>query len=154
MELTKTQKILLGIASGWPLVYIFIFIAFIFGMIALTAGGPGSGNEFNPLLGGGFVVLMIVHMLTIFLTLALTVFYIVHAVKNTKLDSNMRIIWIVLFFFGGMIAQPIYWYLQVWKEPETAATQLNPPPASSWADQEDMRQGAYVPPSEPPDWRS
>lgn len=92
MELTKTQKILLGIASGWPLVYIFIFIAFIFGMIALTAGGPGSGNEFNPLLGGGFVVLMIVHMLTIFLTLALTVFYIVHAVKNTKLDSNMRII--------------------------------------------------------------
>ncbi|MEQ1642140.1 MAG: hypothetical protein ABL959_01685 [Pyrinomonadaceae bacterium] len=153
MELSIRQKVLLGIASAWPLVYIFIFIVLIFGVVVISPGGPGGGGELNPLFGIGFVILMLVHMITIFGSLALTVFYIVHAVKNTKLDSNMRIIWIVLFFFGGMIAEPIYWYLQIWKEPEPSVAQLIPPPASSWAQQEEMRQGSYVPPNEPPDWR-
>jgi hypothetical protein len=153
MELSRMQKILLGIASGWPIVYIFVFIAFIFGLVLTSGGGPLGGGDLGPLFGGAFVALFLVHMITIFLTLALTVFYIVHAVKNTKLDSNMRIIWIVLFFFGGMIAQPVYWYLQIWKEPQPHVAQLTPLPASSWAQQEDMRQGSYVPPNEPPDWR-
>lgn len=153
MELSKTQKILLGLASGWPLVYIFLFIAFVFAMVAISAGGSGGG-ELDPIFGGGFVVLMLVHMITIFMTLGLTVFYIVHAVKNTKLDSNMRIIWIVLFFLGGMIAHPIYWYLQIWKDPQPANIgQLAGYPASDWVGQEQMRQGTYVPPNEPPDWR-
>lgn len=153
MELSKTQKTLLGIASGWPIVYIVLFIAFIFGMIALSAGEPSGGSELDPIFGGGFVVLMIVHMLTIFMSLGLTVFYIVHAIMTTRLDSNMRIIWIVLFFFGGMIAEPVYWYLQIWKEPEPYIGQLTPPPVTSWAGQEGKRQGSYVPPNEPPDWR-
>lgn len=154
MELTRKQKILLGIASAWPIVYIFIFMAFVFAMIAMSAGNPGGGGgELNPLFGGGFIIIFLVHMITIFGSLALTVFYIIHAVKNTKLDSNMRIIWIVLFFFGGMIAEPIYWYLQIWKEPEPNIGQLAPPPAATWAQHDDIRQGSYVPPNEPPDWR-
>lgn len=153
MELSRMQKILLGIASGWPIVYMFVFIAFIFGLVLTSGGGPLGGGDLGPVFGGAFVLLFLVHMITIFLTLALTVFYIVHAVKNTKLDSNMRIIWIVLFFFGGMIAEPIYWYLQIWKQSEPNVAQLSPPPASSWAQQEDSRQGSYVPPNEPPDWR-
>lgn len=152
MELSRTQKILLGIVSAWPLVYIFLFLAFIFALIAMSAGNPGGGGELDPIFGGGFVILMLVHMVTIFLTLALTIFFIVHAVKNTKLDSNMRIIWIVLFFLGGMIAHPIYWYLQIWKEPHTSLGQLSPPAASSWV-QDDSRTASYSPPSEPPDWR-
>ncbi len=153
MELSKTQKILLGVLSGWPLVYIFVFMAFIFAMIAMSAGNPGGGSDLNPLFGGGFVIFFVVHMVTILLSLALTVFYIVHVVKNTKLDSNMRIMWIVLFFFGGMIAQPVYWYLQVWKESQPDIAQLMQPSASGWARQEEIRQGTYVPPNEPPDWR-
>ncbi|MBK8465646.1 MAG: hypothetical protein IPL32_07420 [Chloracidobacterium sp.] len=153
MELSKTQKILLGVLSAWPFVYIFLFFIFIFGLVALSPGGPGGGNDLDPFLGGGFVVLMVVHIITMFLIMALTVFYIVHAVKNTKLDSNMRIIWIVLFFFGGMIAEPIYWYLQIWKKPEPSIGQLNAQPASTWTADEDIRQGSYIPPNEPPDWR-
>ncbi len=154
MNLSKTQKILLGIASGWPVVYIFLFVAFIFVMVAMPTGGAGGEGELNPLFGGGFVVLFLIHMITIFLTLALTVFYIVHAVKNTKLDSNMRIVWIVLFFLGGMVAHPVYWYLQIWKEPQPSVGQLAPPPASSWIEQEERLQGYEIPPNGPPDWRS
>jgi len=151
MELSRMQKILLGIATAWPVVYIFGFIAFIFGFIAF-AGGRDGGGEMNPLFAGGFVVLFLVHLVTIFLIMALTVFYIIHAVKNTKLDTNMRVIWIVLFFFGGLVANPIYWYLQIWREPKPEFGELMPPPASSWMS-ETPRQGSYVPPAEPPDWR-
>lgn len=150
MKLGKAQKILLGIASGWPVVYIFLFFALIFGMIVLL---PGGGGELDPIFRDGFAVLMVVHMLTIVLSLGLTVLYIVHVVKNTRLDGNMRIIWILLLLFGGMIAGPVYWYLQIWKEPKTDISQLPPPPPSSWADQNEVRQGSYVPPGEPPDWR-
>lgn len=153
MELSKTQKILLGIASGWPLVYILLFMIAIFGLMALSPGEPGDGGQLDPVFGAGFVVLMLVHVFTIFMSLGLTVFYIVHAVKNTKLDSNMRIIWIVLFFFVGIIAEPIYWYLQIWREPQPSIGQLASQPASSWATREEIRQGSYVPPNEPPDWR-
>ncbi len=154
MELSRTQKIWLGIASAWPIVYIFIFILFIFTMIAMSAGGPGRGGELNPLFGGGFVIFFLVHMITIFGSLALTVFYIVHAVKNQRLDSNMRIVWIILFFFGGMVAEPIYWYLEIWKpkgENNTAPQLTNP--AANFGQTQDFNSGTYVPPSEPPDWR-
>ena len=151
MELSRTKKILLGIASVWPVVYIFLFIAFIFGMVALSGMG---GGDLGPAFGGGFMVLMVVHMLTIFGSLALTVFYIIHAVKNPRLDSNMRVIWIVLFFFGGMIAEPIYWYLQIWR-PESSDGNIHllrgeMPGQHTYRD---ARSADYVPPSEPPDWR-
>jgi len=154
VELSKRQKILLGVATGWPIVYIFIFVLLIFGMIAMSNPGSGGGRELDPLLGGGMLVLFAVHFFTIFLSLALTVFYIVHAVKHQRLDSNMRVVWIILFFFGGMITEPIYWYLEVWKEKgeNNPVPQLSPKPASMGQTQ-DFRSGTYVPPNEPPDWR-
>ncbi|MFZ1699860.1 MAG: hypothetical protein WBO10_15540 [Pyrinomonadaceae bacterium] len=147
MELSKTQKILLGIASGWPIVYMFLFVAFIFGMVALSSGNPGGGLE--TIFAGGFVILIVLHLITIFLTLGLMIFYIIHAVKNTRLDSNMRIIWILVFFFGGMLGLPVYWYLQIWKAPEPVIGQLSPAPASNWVNNEDTRRASY----EPGDWR-
>lgn len=149
MELTRTQKLLLGVASAWPLVYMFLFVIFIFLMIGLSAGAPGG--DLGPIFGGGFVLLFLIHILTIFLTLGLTVVYIIHAVKNTRLDSNMRIVWIILFFFGGMIAHPVYWYLQIWKEPLRETSYLNPLSADSWFQKHE--QDVFVPSNEPPDWR-
>lgn len=148
------KKILLGLATGWPFVYMLLFFIFIFGIVLTSTPGPGDGRELNPLFGVGFFAIFIIHFFTIFLMLGLTVFYIIHAVKNTKLDSNMRIMWIILFFFASMIAQPIYWYLQIWRESPAGqfSTQLNPPPASV-DNFQDNRSGTYVPPSEPPDWR-
>ncbi|CAN5578674.1 hypothetical protein BH10ACI2_BH10ACI2_21780 [soil metagenome] len=152
MELSRRQKILLGAASAWPFAYILIFIAAILAIIVMANSGPGSGA--GALGGLAFLVFIAIHLLTILLTLGLTVFYIIHAVKNLKLDSNMRIVWILLFFFGGMIAHPIYWYLEIWKvKPDDRFTgQLHAPPANFGAYNE-YGAGAYVPPSEPPDWR-
>lgn len=152
MELSKTQKILLGVGSIWPMIYVFIFIVFIVGMIAFS--GAGGGRELGPMFGGGFVLIFIIHFFTILLSLALTIFYIIHAVKNTRLDPNMRIVWIVLFFFGGMIAEPVYWYLEIWREKPSVATNVQLPSQPARVENfQEMQPEAYIPPNEPPDWR-
>src|SRR5437764_13431614 len=98
MNLKRSTKVCLGIGTIWPVVYIFIFFVAIFTMIALSPS-PGESPT-NPIFPIGFIAIFIVHMVTIFMSLGLTIFYIVHAVKNARLDNNMRIVWIVLFFLG------------------------------------------------------
>jgi hypothetical protein len=111
----KSNKIWLGIATFWPVVYVFLFIVLV---VVFTVTGPGSkaSADFVGWLGPGMVVLFLVHMLTILGTLALTVFYIVRVMNAEQLDQNLKIVWIILLFFFGMLAQPVFWYLYIWRE--------------------------------------
>ena len=149
---------MLGIGTIWPMIWMVIFIAGIFGMIGFGAiAGPRGGDAVGPIFGIGFVLLFAGHFLTILMMLASKVFYIIHAVKNESLESNMRIIWIVLFFFGGMIAEPIYWFLEIWREKPALAYAQMPPAPPQWqnqyADNREHDPATYQPPTEPPDWR-
>ena len=63
----------------------------------------------------GFGVLMVAHLGTMFLMMALMPLYIILAVKNERLDQTMRIVWVVLTCTFGMLANPVYWYLHVWR---------------------------------------
>jgi hypothetical protein len=72
--------------------------------------------------GMGFIVLMLFHSATMLLMLALMPFYILLAVKNERLDQTMRIVWIVLFCTVGMFANPVYWYLEIWRKPKHKST--------------------------------
>ena len=64
----------------------------------------------------GFAAFIVVHMLSIFLMFLLMPLYIVLAVKNEQLDQTMRIIWVVLFCTVGVFANPVYWYLYIWRK--------------------------------------
>lgn len=68
------------------------------------------------LLGIGFVGLFAAHLITILLIMGLMPFYIILAVKSTRLDETMRIVWVVLICMLGMFAMPVYWYLYVWRD--------------------------------------
>ncbi len=152
MELKHRTKILLGIATIWPPIYILLFVVGMFGMILLSAGAPGDAAP--PIFAVGFIVIFILHVVTILGALGLTIFYIVHVVKNEALEGNMKIVWILLFFFAGMFAEPVYWYLQIWKaQPSDVQAQLQPPPAASWAQTDETREAQRFDPSRPPDWR-
>ena len=110
-EDTTRQEILTGareIADGRPRVEV----------INENTSEPAA-PFFAPL---GFVALMLAHMLTIFLTMALMPFYIILAVKNDRLDQTMRIVWVVLACTVGMFANPVYWYLYIWRTPKPPAT--------------------------------
>jgi hypothetical protein len=69
-------------------------------------------------LGGGlgFIILAILHFGTIVLMMLLMPYYIILAVKNDRLDQTERIIWIVLLCTIGLFANPVYWYLHVWRK--------------------------------------
>jgi hypothetical protein len=64
----------------------------------------------------GFGALFIAHIFTIFLIMGLMPLYIILAVKSDRLDQTMRIVWVVLICTMGMLAQPVYWYLYIWRD--------------------------------------
>jgi hypothetical protein len=157
----KSTKIWLGIATIWPIVYIFLFIAVIFSVFIIAAlnSGPQAPVENSPasiLFPIGFMGFFVLHMLTIMGTLALTVFYIIRVFKTEQLDQNMKIMWMLLLFFMGMFAQPVFWYLYIWRDaPELSKEQKMVGPGfqrpltapNSW------REAEYFPLRQPPDWR-
>lgn len=153
-EMKRSTKILLGAASIWPIIYMFIFFIFVFGVMFMSGAAPADPGQFDPAFGVGIIAIFVLHFLTIMLSLGLTVFYVIHAIKNDSIKSDMKAVWVVLFFFGGVIAEPIYWYLHIWKEPQTAGTPAGLQagvPQTMWSDTH--RDEAYVPRNEPPDWR-
>ncbi|HEU5239270.1 MAG TPA: hypothetical protein VFU37_19220 [Pyrinomonadaceae bacterium] len=75
---------------------------------------PADEPLFVPI---GFGVLMIAHLSTMLLMMALLPFYIILAVKNDRLDQTMRIVWVVLACTAGMFSNIVYWYLFIWRKP-------------------------------------
>mgnify|MGYP003449279278 FL=1 len=51
------------------------------------------------------------------LSIALLIFYIVHAVSNKKLESIEQLMWVLFFIFFGIIAFPICWLMRIWNSP-------------------------------------
>lgn len=46
----------------------------------------------------------------------LLIYYIIHVVNNKMIDSNERLIGILVFIFANMIGFPIYWYMRIWRK--------------------------------------
>ena len=146
----KSTKTLLGIATFWPIAYMFLFFAFMFTMV-LSRGGAVETM---------FPLIFLLHLLTMILIMALTVFYIVDIFKNNRVEKDKKALWAIVIFMGNAVAMPIYWYLYFWKEPAVTTTfapgQLGSADTSAWTSQprvsrEESEQ--YVPPREPPNWR-
>jgi hypothetical protein len=151
----KPTKILLGLASLWPLVYIVFFFIFILSSFFFLSSS--AGQEHSPPVS--FMVIFLLHLLTMLWIMALTVFYIVNVFRNERVDKDKKALWAVVLFMGNMIAMPIYWYLYIWKEP---AVSLSEPASLSsgnpnvWVNnaKASSEQQQYVPPPEAPNWRS
>lgn len=159
----KSGKILLGLATLWPFVYMIFFFMFIFSMFLFipTAPPPGSGSGLGPGSGPSgppmfFFVIFPLHLLTILWIIALTVFYMVNVFRNDRVNKDMKVLWAVVIFMGSMIAMPIYWYLYIWRE-ETpgSSTPAALGSGAAWTPgaQGTDRQQQYVPPPEAPNWR-
>ena len=147
-------KILLGLASLWPFVYMVIFFIFILSSF-LFLSAPGN-QEFGPI---SFTIIFLLHLLTMIWIMALTIFYIVDVFRNNRVDKDKKVLWAVVLFMGNIIAMPIYWYLYIWKEPAVSLpgpASLNSGDPNLWVNnaKASTEQQQYVPPREPPNWRS
>jgi hypothetical protein len=151
----KPAKVLLGLATLWPFAYMILFFAFIFLTILLGRGGPPDNG-----MPAMFAMIFGLHILTMLIIVALTVFYIVNVFKNDRVNKDQKALWAIVIFLGNMIAMPIYWYLYIWREPaiagQPAAGQLNSMDSASWTNEartSGAEQRQYVPPPQPPNWR-
>jgi len=100
-------KLFLGILTILPFFYIIAFIAIIIVMVTQIGGDTQSGPPVALFIAHGFFMLLI---------LGLIVYYIIHALRNTRLPQTERLLWVIIIFVGNMLVMPIYWFLHVWRE--------------------------------------
>jgi hypothetical protein len=150
----KSTKILLGLATLWPFLYMILFIVFAFSSIFFMRGqgGEESGPPFF------FMVFFAIHLFTMLCIMALTIFYMVNVFRNDRVDKDKKVLWAVVIFMGNLIAMPIYWYLYIWKEAPAVSLPSHSPlgsaDTSDWAnDARASNREQYAPPTQPPNWR-
>ncbi len=124
--MSKQLKIVIGIATILPTIYLVVFVGF-FVATFLTLFRGGTSPEGAPLFSH-FAVFFVLHLIMMLWMIGLAIFYIVNVFRNERVQENRKVLWAVVIFFGSMIAMPIYWYLYVWSEP-TVDTQAAAPAA-------------------------
>jgi hypothetical protein len=149
------MKLLLGLVTIWPFAYLILFFITIFSLVIFSRGAETSGGP-PPLIA----LIFPLHLLTMLVIMALTVFYMVNVFRNERVVKDQKVLWAVVLFLGNVLAMPIYWYLYIWKEGQPAAApapgQLGRADTSAWtanATAQRQEQEQYVPPPQPPNWR-
>lgn len=150
--MNKTIKLLLGLITLWPFAYLILFFLTIFSAVFFGIAETGAGPP------RAIALILPLHLLTMLIIAALTVFYIVNVFRNDRVEKDKKVLWAVVLFMGNVIAMPIYWYLYIWKEAPPAIAsapgQLGSADTSAWTNSARAeRQEEYVPPSQPPNWR-
>ncbi|PAU93345.1 hypothetical protein CK503_11435 [Aliifodinibius salipaludis] len=113
MHLNKSAKIVLGIITFLPLLFTISILGFIiFNFFSMFF----SQEPQIPMMLFSYLSYILPYLFVIILlTLGLFVFYIVHLIQNSFLDTEKRILWIVVVFLLYGFAIPIYWYIHIWK---------------------------------------
>lgn len=115
MKQSKTRKILLAVATSWPVVYLFGLISVISRPEFLHAVSNDSQRA-----SGGYPVpiqiMLAVSLLTALEIVALEVVYIGHVLDNDRLSGEMKAIWGIIIFFGAFVGMGVYWFMFIWPE--------------------------------------
>lgn len=109
--MSKNKKVLLGIATLWPIIYFFLCMIVSFGSMFISTGN-GASEDITII----FFIIFALYLLTIFLILALLIIYIINVFKNNNVPNEKKALWAVVLFIGNIIAMPIYFYLYIWKD--------------------------------------
>lgn len=99
--MNNVSKSLLGALTFAPIIYMVLFFAHIFSF--------DSGGLID------FDILFRLHILFMIWIMGLMIYYIIHIFRSNELNSEKRILWTIIVFFGHVIALPFYWYLHIWK---------------------------------------
>jgi H+/Cl- antiporter ClcA len=115
--MTKTSRGWLGILTFLPIVLLFAYM-FSVAFIVVDAIRYGDENLRQlPWLSNVFWMVIIALALGL-LSFGLLIYYVIHAINNKKIDSNEKVIWVLVFVVGTIVAFPIYYFMRIVREPE------------------------------------
>lgn len=114
MKLTTFEKLCLIAVTLLPAAYLVLFMV----TVPLMATSPAT----SALLSRHFGIFLSVHVAMMLVMFALLAFYITYLFKDPVLSNDVKVLWTVIIFFGGPVAMPVFWYLNIWKR------QLRPSP--------------------------
>ena len=111
-NLSKPAKLMLGVLSVLPIVYMVFFM----GVIFTSVGKPGGGFLSEP---GNFTMLFVAHGTVMLLIMGQVLLYVIDALtKNpTFTDGTQKAIWALILFMGNAMALPVYFGVHVWPDP-------------------------------------
>ncbi|MHA1567936.1 MAG: hypothetical protein ACTSXZ_00575 [Alphaproteobacteria bacterium] len=113
--MAKWKKVGVLLVTLAPLAYMFIFMAFILGMILFGASGSLKPPNEPPFW---FFAIIPLHLLSMVWITGLVIGYLVHLFKTSHVPQDKKALWAVVLFLGNMFAMPVYWYFYIWQEPE------------------------------------
>ena len=107
----------------WPLLYL---VGFTVWTLSFFVSGrvptPGTGT-----VPTWFLVVGVLHVLTMLLGLALLAVYVVDVVRNPRLEgTDMRTVWVLLVVLVAPGAMPVYWWLHLRPGSESFRARLAP----------------------------
>ncbi len=112
--MNRSSKILTGILSFLPIILGVVIIFQVFSLFPnffqWDEHEPDPYTVFStmwPVFMTGIIAAIV--------GLGALIFFIVHMLNNKRVETNERIIWILVFIFTGSIGFPIYWYMRIWK---------------------------------------
>ena len=121
MNLTKSQKVLVGILHFVPVLGIIAYFIFIFSFIFSNIGNFDNHDHQPPPpeFFQGFIGAFVIIIFSILIAIGVKVFDIIHLTRSNKGDKNNKILtWVLLFVFVGIIAEIVYYFLEILPEKE------------------------------------
>jgi hypothetical protein len=112
--MARASRIWLGIFTFLPIAFIIAYMV-TFGLLVKDVIFYGNEHQPMPLFTSMFWLFILMLAMGI-VSFGLLVYYII-LVVNSKANTDEKLLWIILFFVGSILAFPVYWYMRVWKEP-------------------------------------
>ena len=112
--MARASRIWLGIFTFVPIALIIAYLV-TFGFLVTDVILYGKEDLRLPIFSSMFWLFLVMFAMGI-ISFGLMVYYIIHVV-NSKADSNEKLLWIIIFLVGNVLAFPVYWYFRIWKEP-------------------------------------
>jgi len=111
------MKVLLGLASHWFCIYFPVLLIGVFTLVIVGEKHHGSGGPPPAFLVPGIILLVLLHLLSILIMLGTMGLLIAYAAKQPAFTSNERLLWILLLAFLGAFAQPVFYWMYVFRHP-------------------------------------
>ena len=119
MKLNKTWKVVIGLLTGWVFVYPFLFIILWFafmGSFFMATDPSFMSDEAVFSLMKPFFYIMPILILSSFVQMGLTIFYLIQIITNKEGTDTMRILIGIGLFVMPYIAMPLYYFVYILPE--------------------------------------